>query len=61
MEAYTFYKGVSDKVKDPALKKLFGELAADETKHREFLQNLLAKDIKAVHIDAKKDFKVGTR
>jgi len=59
VEAYSFYKGVSDKVKDPALKKLFGELAGDETKHREFLQNLLAKDIKAVHIDAKKDFKVG--
>jgi rubrerythrin len=59
VEAYTFYKGVSDKVKDPALKKLFGELAGDETKHREFLQNLLAKDIKTFHMDAKKDFKVG--
>jgi rubrerythrin len=59
VEAYTFYKGVSDKVKDLALKKLFGELAGDETKHREFLQNLLAKDIKTFHMDAKKDFKVG--
>jgi rubrerythrin len=59
VESYTFYKGVSDKVKDPALKKIFGELAGDETKHREFLQNLLTKDIKAMHIDAKKDFKVG--
>jgi rubrerythrin len=59
VESYTFYKGVSDKVKDPALKKIFGELAGDETKHREFLQNLLTKDIKAIHIDAKKDFKVG--
>ena len=59
VEAYTFYKGVSYKVKDPALKKLFGELAGDETKHREFLQNLLAKDIKEVHMDANKDFKVG--
>jgi len=59
VESYTFYKGVSDKVKDPALKKIFAELAGDETKHREFLQNLLTKDIKAMHIDAKKDFKVG--
>jgi rubrerythrin len=59
VESYTFYKGVSDKVKDPALKKIFGELAGDETKHREFLQNLLTKDIKTMHIDAKKDFKVG--
>jgi rubrerythrin len=59
VEAYTFYRTVSDKAKDPALKKLFNELAGDETKHREFLQNLLSKDIKAIHIDAKKDYKVG--
>ena len=26
VEAYTFYRTISDKVKDPALKKLFGEL-----------------------------------
>lgn len=59
VESYTFYRGVSDKVKDPNLKKLFNELAGDETKHREFLQKLLSKDIKTIHIDSSKDFKVG--
>jgi rubrerythrin len=44
VESYTFYRTVSDKVKDANLKKLFAELAGDETKHREFLQGLLAKD-----------------
>ncbi|WAC05839.1 MAG: hypothetical protein OS112_04215 [Methanoregula sp.] len=46
-------------IKGPALKKMFAELAGGETKHREFLQNLLTKDIKAMNIDAKEDFKVG--
>ena len=40
VEAYTFYRGVADKVKDPALKSLFTELAGEEKKHREFLQGI---------------------
>ncbi len=59
VEAYTFYKTVSDKVKDANLKKLFNELAGEETKHREFLQGLLSKDIKALKFSATKDYKVG--
>ncbi len=59
IEAYTFYRSVSDRVKDPALKKLFTELAGEEKKHREFLQSLLSKNVKAIHFDAKKDYKVG--
>jgi rubrerythrin len=59
VESYTFYRTVSDKAKDPNLKKLFNELAGDETKHREFLQGLLTRDVKALHIDAPKDYKVG--
>ncbi|MDI6899602.1 MAG: ferritin family protein [Methanolinea sp.] len=59
VEAYTFYKTVSDKVKDANLKKLFNELAGEETKHREFLQGLLSKDVKALKFSAAKDYKVG--
>jgi rubrerythrin len=59
VEAYTFYRSVSDKVKDPALKKLFDELAGEEKKHREFLEAFLSKDVGKLHFDAKKDYKVG--
>ncbi len=59
VESYSFYRGVSDKVKDPALKKLFTELAGEETKHREFLQSFLARGPAKFHFDAKKDYKVG--
>jgi len=58
VEAYTFYRTISDKVKDPALKKLFGELAGEEKQHREFLQGMLSKDVAKMHFDAKKDYKV---
>jgi rubrerythrin len=59
VEAYTFYRSISDKVKDPALKSLFGELAGEEKKHREFLEGFLAKDVGKMKFDAKKDYKVG--
>jgi rubrerythrin len=59
VEAYTFYRTVSDKVKDPAMKKMFNELAGEETKHREFLQGLLARGPTALKFDTAKDYKVG--
>jgi rubrerythrin len=59
VEAYTFYRSVSDKVKDPALKKLFGELAGEEKKHREFLEAFLSREVGKLHFDAKQDYKVG--
>ena len=58
VEAYTFYRTISEKVKDPALKKLFNELAGEEKQHREFLQGMLSKDIAKMHFDAKQDYKV---
>ena len=58
VEAYTFYRTISDKVKDAALKKLFGELAGEEKQHREFLQGMLSKDVTKMHFDAKKDYMV---
>jgi rubrerythrin len=58
VEAYTFYRTISEKVKDAALKKLFDELAGEEKQHREFLQGMLSKDFAKMHFDAKKDYKV---
>jgi len=57
VEAYTFYRGVADKVKDPALKSLFAELAGEEKKHREFLQGMLTKDVSKMKFDASHDYK----
>jgi rubrerythrin len=59
VEAYTFYKKVADKSKDANLKKIFAELAGEEKKHREFLQDFLAKEAKTMHFDTKVDYKVG--
>jgi rubrerythrin len=59
VEAYTFYKSVADKARDANLKKLFTELAGEEKKHREFLQDFLAKEGNALKFDAAKDYKVG--
>jgi len=58
IEAYTFYRGVADRVKDPALKSLFSELAGEEKTHREFLQGMLSKDVSKMHFDASHDYKV---
>jgi len=59
VEAYTFYRTISEKVKDKALKSLFAELAGEEKKHREFLQGLLAKQVTKMSFEAKADYKVG--
>jgi rubrerythrin len=59
VEAYTFYRSVSERVKDPSLKKMFTELAGEETKHREHLQGLLTKGPQAIHFAEAQDYKVG--
>jgi rubrerythrin len=58
VESYSFYRSAADKVKDPALKNMFTELAGEETKHREFLQGLMAKPSKDIHFDTHKDYKI---
>jgi len=58
VEAYTFYRSIADRVKDANLKSLFGDLAGEETKHREFLQGLLSKDASALHFSMERDYKV---
>ncbi len=58
VEAYTYYRTTSEKVKDAYLKKIFADLAGDEKGHREFLQGLLTMEPKRLNIVASKDFKI---
>jgi len=58
VESYTYYRTISEKVKDAYLKKIFADLAGDEKGHREFLQGLLAKEPKKLNISASKDYKI---
>jgi len=58
VESYTFYRGIADKVKNPALKSLFAELAGEEKKHRELLQGMLGRDISKMKFDPSHDYKV---
>ena len=58
MEAYTFYRTVSDKAKDKKLKDLFDELAKDEAKHKLTLEGFLTKAPEKMHFSASQDYKV---
>jgi rubrerythrin len=57
IEAYEFYKGVSDKVKDAGLKQIFAQLADEEAKHRKLLEGFTS-GAKQMHFDESKDYKV---
>ncbi|WP_292407468.1 MULTISPECIES: ferritin-like domain-containing protein [unclassified Methanoculleus] len=58
VESYTFYKSVSERVKDASLKTLFLDLANEEKGHREYLQGLLVRGAKEMHFIAARDYKV---
>jgi rubrerythrin len=58
VESYVFYRSITEKVKDAALKSTFKELAGEETKHREFLEGLLMKPMKELHFDESRDYKI---
>jgi rubrerythrin len=57
IEAYEFYKGVSDKTKDAGLKRTFADLADEEKKHRLFLEGFTSGKTQ-MHFDESKDYKV---
>jgi rubrerythrin len=57
IEAYEFYKGVSDKSQDTNLKRTFAELADEEAKHRKFLEGLTSGKTQ-MHFEEAKDYKV---
>ena len=58
VEAYEFYKGVSEIVVDPYIKTMFGEFAAEEQGHKKLLEGFLAKDIKDLHFHESADYKI---
>jgi len=58
VEAYSFYRSVSERVKDPALKAIFTELAGEETKHRTYLQAVLTQGKGAMHFSESADYRV---
>lgn len=57
VEAYDFYKSVSEKLSDANLKSIFADLAVEEQKHRTFLENLLSGG-KPLHFGPAVDYKV---
>jgi len=58
VESYEFYKGVSEKVADAYIKKMFFEFATEELGHKKLLEGFIAKDIKDMHFDESADYKV---
>ena len=58
VESYEFYKGVSEKVVDTYIKRMFSEFAADELGHKKLLEGFLARDIRDMHFDETADYKV---
>ncbi|MGZ3525222.1 MAG: ferritin-like domain-containing protein [Thermodesulfobacteriota bacterium] len=58
IEAYTFYRAVSDKVKGKNLKDLFSELAGDEEKHKLTLEGFLKQAPEKLHFSKSHDYKV---
>jgi rubrerythrin len=58
IEAYNYYRTVSEKVADTALKNIFAELSGDERNHRDFLQGIMAKGPGSLHVEEAQDYKV---
>jgi rubrerythrin len=58
VESYTFYREIEGCTNDEALKKIFGELAEEERKHRETLEEFLTKPIAALEFDEAKDYRI---
>ncbi len=57
-ESYKFYKDVSDKAKNKAVKDAFKELAGDELGHKDFLKNCLKDPSLLKKLPVPKDYKV---
>lgn len=58
VESYTFYREIESCTKDENLKKIFGELADEERKHRETLEEFLTKPIKSLEFNEAKDYRI---
>ncbi len=58
VEAYEFYMGATNKVKDQHLKETFQELAKEELEHKKFLEEFLASDVERIEINGTIDYKI---
>jgi rubrerythrin len=58
IEAYDYYRTVSEKVRDAALKNIFTELSGDELQHRSFLQGIIKKGPDSLQVEEAQDYKV---
>jgi rubrerythrin len=57
-EAYNLYTTYGQKVKDPAAKTMFAELAQQEKKHREILEGVDKKDVDEYQLKMIPDLKI---
>ncbi len=58
IEAYEFYKQVSERVADPTVKQMFNTLSQEELGHRDFLKNCFADADLITKIPSVPDYKV---
>lgn len=58
VEAYEFYRDAATKMKDPAMKKTFQELAEEEAGHKTLLEGYLYDEMKDLKFNEEKDYKV---
>ncbi len=58
IEAYNYYRTVSEKVKEATLKNIFGDLARDELQHRAFLQGIIKKGPDSLQVEEAQDYKI---
>ena len=58
VEAYEFYSDAAVKMKDPAMKKTFQELADEESGHKVLLEGYLSNEMKDMKFIEEKDYKV---
>ncbi|HOD28814.1 MAG TPA: ferritin family protein [Syntrophales bacterium] len=58
VEAYEFYRLVSERAKDNNLKSIFGDLAKDEQGHKRLLEGFLTKAPEKMRFSEAKDYKI---
>ncbi len=58
VEAYEFYRDAAAKMKDPAMKKTFQELADEESGHKALLEGYLSNEMKDIKFNEESDYKV---
>lgn len=58
VEAFEFYRDAAVKMKDPAMKRAFQELADEEAGHKALLEGYLQNDMKEMKFTEEADYKV---